>query len=246
MEDAMRIPLWPIALCLLPLGAGCLGSSSLSQALSAPEVAPSPKQKGRRDMLIDAVAAAGGKIDVDRARSGTDLIRADLHGIRSAGAVLDAFAPLTRVQAVNLYDTGFTDADLARLRGIGSLNSLNLSSTWVSDEGLASLTGLPNLHELYLDNTRVSDAGMQHLRNFPNLKTLEVVRTGVTDDGLVHVAGLKLLEKLSLSGRSITDRSLVHLKGLRNLKKLYLASTRVTTGGVADLQAALPHLHIYR
>jgi hypothetical protein len=241
----MRIPLWPVALGLLPLGAGCLGAS-LSHALSAPEVAASPTQKGRRDQVIEAVAAAGGRIDIDRARSGNDLVRADLHGIGQAGAVLDAFAPLRGVQGLNLYDTGFTDNDLARLNGLSSLVSLNLSGTAVTDKGLASLTGLPHLHDLYLDSTSISDAGLIYLEKFPNLKVLELVRTRVTDDGLAHLAKVKGLERLALSGRAITDKGLVHLKRLRSLKKLSLAATSVTDAGAAELRAALPHLSIVR
>ena len=42
----------------------------------------------------------------------------------------------------------------------------------------------------------------------------------------------------------VTDADLAHLSGLTALEELYLSDTQVTSGGVAELQKALPNCRI--
>ena len=53
-----------------------------------------------------------------------------------------------------------SDAELARLRGLGNLSSLNIRGTRISDDGMTHLKGLTNLRTLNLSGTQVTDAGL--------------------------------------------------------------------------------------
>lgn len=62
-----------------------------------------------------------------------------------------------------------TDAGLAHLKGLTSLETLHLENTQVGDEGLAHLKGLTKLQKLNLRGTRVSNAGLTELKQaLPN------------------------------------------------------------------------------
>lgn len=64
------------------------------------------------------------------------------------------------VVAINLSSTSISDAQLASLANLKSLERLDLGVTQVSDLGLSSIEGLTGLKELNLSNTTVSDAGL--------------------------------------------------------------------------------------
>src|SRR5205085_3213788 len=116
---------------------------------------PAGGVKAGRGRAAAAVKGGGGDVRVDTAAEGKPVVSADLHRLRDANAVLVSLGPLTKVRALNLYDTGFTDADLERLRGLPELETLNLSATQVTDAGLPLLQGLPKLRVLRLNNTAV-------------------------------------------------------------------------------------------
>jgi Leucine Rich repeat len=63
---------------------------------------------------------------------------------------------------------------------------VDLSGTQISDAGLAHLKGLTTLETLYLSGTRVSDAGLAHLKGLTTLKTLHLFRTRVSDAGVTE------------------------------------------------------------
>jgi Leucine-rich repeat (LRR) protein len=232
-------PCHPVTLSLL-LAAGCMNGPSGVRPTPAAGLKAGPEQ------AIAAVKSRGGDVKVDTAGEGKPVVSADLHRMRDAGAVLVSLGPLTKARALNLYDTGFTDADLERLRGLPELETLNLSATQVTDAGLPLLQGLPKLRVLRLNNTAVSDAGLQALRGLTELRELSLVNTRVTDEGLAYLGGLKHLEKLALGGPAVTDRGLASLRGLPQLRDLDLFGTRVTEAGVGQLKAALPQLRVLR
>src|SRR5215469_3597712 len=159
------------------LAAGCMNGPSGVRPPPAAEVKSGPEK------AIADVKRHGGDVKVDSAAEGKPVVSADLHRLRDAGAVLVSLGPLTKVRVLNLYDTGFTDADLERLRGLAELDTLNLSATQVTDAGLPLLQGLPRLRVLRLNHTAVSDAGVQALRGLPELRELSLVNTRVTDAG---------------------------------------------------------------
>jgi hypothetical protein len=206
-----------LALTVATLTGGCLNEVRLP-AVPQGEQTPDP---ARSVKVIEAVRRQGWEVIQDDKAADKPIVGLDLHGVRNAAAVLDALGPLPKLHRLNLYDAGFGDADLPRLRAFPELVELNLNDTAVSDEGVRQLAELTSLRELHL------------------------ARSGVTDAGLAHLVRLKNLEKLSL-GNGITDGGLAHLKMLTGLRELHLTGSGVTDAGVAELHQALPRLVVFR
>src|SRR5579871_3017239 len=170
----MRIGSQSLVLILLPmLLFGCRSNPGASTGTTA-EPGTIPRENGKSQVsaqhgLIDSIKRRGGAIQVDTDDLTKPVVRADLHGMHDAGKTLNSLVPLTKLHDANLYSTGFTDADLERLRGLPKLESLNLSGTKITDAGLAVVQSLPNLHSLMLNDTSISDAGLQQLRGMTNL-----------------------------------------------------------------------------
>jgi hypothetical protein len=107
--------------------------------------------------------------------------------------------------------------DLARIRG---LQSLQISGLQFTDAGMQNVSRLTSLRQLYLQNTQVSDAGIQDLKSLRSLRTLD------------------------LMGTRVTDRGLSHLEMLTGLRKVWLGGSAVTAQGCESLQRALPNAEV--
>lgn len=151
------------------------------------------------------------------------------------------------LRSIQLRGDNFTDAGLARLRGLaltevwivsiggtvgdaglaslsasGSLRKLELCKARVTDAGLACLRGNP-LEELGLNLCGgVTDAGVRHLSDLTTLKRLDLLGTRVTDEGLAALAGNRDLTFIRLSAHN-TDRALELIWGFPSLKKVMLS-----------------------
>jgi hypothetical protein len=159
--------------------------------------------------------------------------------------VKDLPAPPFQLQYVMLGDNPrVNDAGLARLKGLGRLDTLQLFKTPVTDAGLVHLRDLKTLKVLYLSYTQVGDDGLLHLRELENLTLLSLYGTQVSDAGLAHLTSLKKLTQLNLSGTQVSDLGLPTLYALANLREVGLRDTLATAGGVAALQKALPSCRI--
>lgn len=88
------------------------------------------------------------------------------------------------LECVILDGTRITDAGMAELGQMVTLQVLHIRGTAITDAGLQHLSGLRNLFKLALDDTAVSDAGLQHLMSLPNLQYLYVSGTKATSAGL--------------------------------------------------------------
>ena len=72
---------------------------------------------------------------------------------------------LTGLQSLrHAYESPLTDAGMAHLKGLTSLQHLDLGGTQIGDAGLVHLKGLYDLSELDLGFTQVTDAGLARLR----------------------------------------------------------------------------------
>ena len=91
------------------------------------------------------------------------------------------------VDLFDLFGRKVTDASLAHLSGLTSLESLHLSRTQITDAGLAHLTGLTALEHLDLSYNEVADAGLVHLAGLTALEYLNLSRTQVTDVGVAEL-----------------------------------------------------------
>jgi internalin A len=94
-----------------------------------------------------------------------------------------------------------TDAGLAHLAGLTSLQELNLWDTQVTDAGLAHLAGLTSLQAEPVGHAGDGcGAGPLGRAEEPAIADLIWKRT-VTDAGLAHLAGLKSLQSWKLNLR---------------------------------------------
>jgi beta-lactamase regulating signal transducer with metallopeptidase domain len=175
----------------------------------------------------------------------------------------------TRLKRLYLKETQATDAGLANLRGMQSLEDVIIwDGRVVTDAGAAHLATLPNLTRLSVSNAKLTDEslrlfskipklesiglqgnhftdqGLEHLKDMTQLKSLYLGlgQNEITDDGLRHLAKLTNLEQLDLQRSKITDEGLKHLVGLKKLRALIVNGTGVTEPAVTELRKVLPEL----
>lgn len=161
-----------------------------------------------------------------------DLEELDLSGtdvdLRGAGAAAIAkLAALSRLRKINLSRTSIDDrtlAELARLRGLESLNLSHPSEDGVlTDAGIAHLRALADLRELDLSGADISAAGLEHLRSLKKLESLSIAPergADLADDGLAQLEPLTELRKLSILARGATPEGIQRLARLAKLEEL--------------------------
>ena len=165
-------------------------------------------------------------------------------GPNTTDADLAILSGLDSLQKLELGAAPITDAGLAHLAGCGGLYTLHLADTKVTDAGLSTLKQLPSLGVLSLDRTAITDAGLAHLAALGKLERLFLNETEVTDEGLKHLGQLKGLRELSLNGTNVTDAGMQSLHGLKRLELLKVNDTEVSKDGMLALHKALPRCQI--
>ena len=113
-------------------------------------------------------------------------------------------------------------------------------NTMMTDANVAHLSALTSLEDLDLSETRVTDAGLEHLSTLTSLRILNLSGTLVTDAGLEYLSTLTSIQDLNLSGTLVTDAGLEHLSALTSLNWLDLRETQVTDAAVTTLRKGLP------
>jgi hypothetical protein len=152
-------------------------------------------------------------------------------------AELEQFEGMTRINGLEIGNTGITDAGLRHIIGMTRLFELDIGSTQITDTGLQYLEGMTQLQRLALEGTQITDVGVERLKCLIQLKTLSLGSdTRITDAGLEHLKGLRQLEFLFLDGAQITDAGLEHIRGLTHLKQLFLEGTQITDAGLEHLK----------
>ena len=145
------------------------------------------------------------------------------------GAALQAIGRFTKLRVLDLNRTSITDAGLACITPLKSLESLCLFSTHGSDAGLAYIGELKSLKELDLNSTQITDAGLVHLRGLANLESLNLAGTKISDRGLENLGPLlRSLKQFSAPSTELTDKSLPLLKQMANVRNLNLYETRMS------------------
>jgi hypothetical protein len=131
------------------------------------------------------------------------------------------------------------DDVLQALTGLKKLRILMLTDWQVSDAGIAHLAGLTSLESLRLaGNNSISDRGLASLRRLTNLKSLSLSETQLTDAGMRSLTAFAELAMLEISGLPVTDATIPVLLGLKKLKSIEITGTRITAAGEAQLKAA--------
>jgi hypothetical protein len=136
-----------------------------------------------------------------------------------------------------------TDAWLAKLEGIKSLQKLSLSNCAITNDGLAHLSGLTGLLDLNLTLTPVSDAGLAHLAGLTELRNLGLASTQCTGSGFTHLKTLKKLENVNFHFTPVNDEGLRAVSAVGVSGRLWLGHTHFTDAGAASF-AALKDLKI--
>ncbi len=120
--------------------------------------------------------------------------------------------------------------------GAGGVVGVVLASTWVTDADLALLGTLSSVEEIDLSQTKITDIGLEHLKGLTNVRELSLrYAEYVTDSGVAHIKHWEDLERLSLHGTKVTSRVFGHLASLTSLKNLDIGHTEITDSGFEEL-----------
>jgi hypothetical protein len=84
-------------------------------------------------------------------------------------------------------NSAISDAGLAHLNGLMSLQHLGLRYAPIEGAGLSHLAGLSKLESLSLEGTRIDDRSLSHLSRLTSLVELDVRNTRVTPEGVASL-----------------------------------------------------------
>ncbi len=145
---------------------------------------------------------------------------------------------LDSLKRLALYDNHrVTDAGVAHLKGLPSLEHLDLRDTRMTNDGLKQLAELNRLEFLILMGHEFTDEGVEHLNECKRLRSLSLRLPQLTDKGLQKLQGLlPQLAMLGITGSQVTDAGLVHLAGLQHLEQLGLDAIPISNDGLKHLQ----------
>ncbi|MDZ4800768.1 MAG: amidohydrolase family protein [Bryobacteraceae bacterium] len=139
------------------------------------------------------------------------------------------------VRVVDLSRTPVSDAQIAHLAALKSLEELNLESTETGDSAAAALAKLTGLRRLNLRHTTISDKGVRALG-----PALTVLETLILDHTLVQGTGFgnlsPSLTHLSAAGCELSDAVPASLAG-HAIRSLNLSYTDLSDAGFAKLNA---------
>jgi tetratricopeptide (TPR) repeat protein len=205
---------------------------------------PSPAEPADGASIVAEIRNLAGTVECDETRPGRPVVTVRITGFRATDAVLAHLAKLTTLQDLAVTNCNVTDAGLETLAGFAKLEALSLlACKQISDDGLKHLQGLKNLQELDLNSTSIGDAGLQHLKGLARLRVLHLFNTKVSDAGLQTIQAFTDLRELGLANTGITDAGLEDLKTLTRLQKLTL-SGKNSNSAVNSLRQTLPKTFI--
>lgn len=172
-----------------------------------------------------------------------NLTELDLAGTNVGSVPWDTRGQLAKLQALFREGARVANQSASPLAKMTTLKSLNLYCTGFVDADMASLEPLVNLEILFLPKS-ISDQGMVHLKPLRNLRQLYLAKTRVTDQGLTYLADHDKLEYLTLYGTLVTDAGVEELAKLKALNEVVLARTQTTRAGIETLRRACPGIDI--
>ncbi|MCB1236968.1 MAG: hypothetical protein KDM91_18010, partial [Verrucomicrobiae bacterium] len=156
------------------------------------------------------------------------------------GLALDHLAKGKALKAVGLENPPFSDAELAKLAKIPTLETLNLSrSSEVNGSFLDAFAGHPALASLglsYLDSARFDVARLASLSDVPTLSRLQMDVFTVSAEGFRAIGKLTSLKWLYCQpAPGVGDEDLAALAGLSVLEDLKIDRPQFTGTGVRSL-----------
>lgn len=153
-------------------------------------------------------------------RSLAQLRMLDVSRTRISDGGIQPLAFLKRLEVLALPE-GITDRAADRLKKLHHLRELNLDQARVTDAGMAVLSAIPTLENLDVSSTRVTDSGLANLSRLPSLKRL-VLGSLVTDACAPHLRAMKTLEEIDITQTQIGEKGLTALADLPALKAIYM------------------------
>eukprot|EP00897_Mesotaenium_endlicherianum_P006326 jgi/Mesen1/5721/ME000289S04821 len=190
---------------------------------------------------------------------------ASLEELILAGASLDDSWRVLggpRTRSVRVLDLARTNASLACLRGMTSLEELDVSSTPIDDAslfavaeiygaaapgvpGVGVLAGLPHLRSIDLRGAQVADAACLELASVTRLTAVILTGALLSDSCLPHLAALPRLERLRVGDALLTDVGLRRFSSPPPLRHLDLSGCwLLTRQGLAELAQRCPRVHV--
>ncbi|MBL8234540.1 MAG: hypothetical protein JNL98_38940, partial [Bryobacterales bacterium] len=160
----------------------------------------------------------------------------DLTSTWTTDADLARVGRMHTLERLDLSHTKITDAGLQHLKGLRNLRELSLYyAEYISEDGLAVLKHFPALERLNLRGARVTSKVFEHIAHLKNLRDLDVAFTEITDEGFDQLAGLEKLERLAIGGNRLTGECLQTLLQLPALRDLDVGGTQRVDSGLWGL-----------
>ncbi len=151
----------------------------------------------------------------------------DDHGLENVVA-------LRGLRHLELRYSHVTDAGLALLQKLPHLERLDVPRS-TTDAGLAHISQVSTLQGLYFKENQVSDVGLAHLAKLRELRELELGSGTISDAGLEHLASLPKLGYVMLWGYNFSDAAMEHIARIPNLTNLNVSNLKLTNRGVQSI-----------
>ncbi len=161
----------------------------------------------------------------------------DFRQTRARDADLTVLTTLPRLEHFLIDAAEITDAGMATLGKIRTLDTLYLfhdtaePAGRITDAGLAELASLKKLRSCWVDNRYLTAAGWAKLSALP-IVNLNLSGLQSHQKDLVAVATRRPLQTLGLNGPGVTDDWLDLLAGQTSLQQLDLNNTAITDAGI--------------
>ena len=238
-----RTPRWCWAVAcvafLLVLPGGTQSAQRTSPLPSVDElnrVIAVPESPNKR--VVEHIQEMGGRVEIDESVQGAPIVSVGLAGPGITVKELEILHGQDRITRLSLYKTRIGDDGLALVARLRNLRWLNLSNSEFSNAGIARIAESSSIEDLILYSTSVTDAGLRTLTRCPNLKSLNLRNTNVSNVGLIQLSDIQTLEELSLS----FIPAISTLKNLASLKRLQLSD--VTNDEITIVQRRLPDVEV--
>jgi hypothetical protein len=160
---------------------------------------------------------------------------------------LSAIVNLTGVKTFILDhpDNRITDAGLAKMAGLSTLEHLRIRGGDIGDDGLRQLTSLKDLRIINLPHTHATDAGLATLADLPKLEQLRIGSPKFTDAGIARLANYPALLRVHLVDVPITEAGLKVFQKMPRLESLYIDRTAASDEALMRFFEARPDLHVH-
>ncbi len=147
---------------------------------------------------------------------------------------LENIVALRGLRHLELRYSHVTDTGLALLQGLPHLERLDVPRS-TTDAGLAHISQVSTLQGLYFHENQVSDVGLAHLAKLRELQEIELGSGTISDAGLEHLASLPKLGYVKLWGYNFSDAAMEHIARIPNLTNLNVSNLKLTNRGVQSI-----------